>query len=102
VTACIQDPRTGNPYPPTVQHQTTQTNVFKIPEQGIRILQLHNIRQHRQAAKNIISLIIGRGVPDTKKTFDHKRKGMMALIGERNGVGIAFGHKVYRFTAWWF
>jgi NADH dehydrogenase len=28
--------------------------------------------------------------------FDYKTKGMMALIGQRNGVGILFG-----FTAWW-
>jgi NADH:ubiquinone reductase (H+-translocating) len=25
----------------------------------------------------------------------------MALIGQRNGVGILLGHKVYGFTAWW-
>ena len=26
---------------------------------------------------------------------------MMALIGQRNGVGILLGHKVHGFTAWW-
>ena len=25
---------------------------------------------------------------------------MMALIGQRNGVGILFGHRVHGFTAW--
>jgi NADH:ubiquinone reductase (H+-translocating) len=34
--------------------------------------------------------------------FDYKTKGMMALIGQRNGVGILFGHKVHGFIAWWF
>jgi NADH dehydrogenase len=77
--ACIQDPRTGNPYPPTAQHA---------------------LRQARVAANNIISVI---NTADAKKViFDYKTKGMMALIGQRNGVGILFGHKVHGFIAWWF
>jgi NADH dehydrogenase FAD-containing subunit len=36
-----------------------------------------------------------------KVIFDYKTKGMMALIGKRNGVGILFGHKIHGFTAWW-
>jgi NADH:ubiquinone reductase (H+-translocating) len=78
--ACIQDPRTGNPYPPTAQHA---------------------LRQARVAANNIISLINTRDAAEAKKTFDYKTKGMMALIGQRNGVGILLGHKVHGFTAWW-
>jgi NADH dehydrogenase len=79
--ACIQDPRTGNPYPPTAQHA---------------------LRQARVAANNIISLISRRGAADAKKViFDYKTKGMMALIGQRNGVGILFGHRVHGFIAWW-
>ena len=79
--ACIQDPRTGNPYPPTAQHA---------------------LRQARVAANNIISLINSRGGADAKKVlFDYKTKGMMALIGQRNGVGILLGHRIYGFTAWW-
>jgi NADH:ubiquinone reductase (H+-translocating) len=77
--ACIQDPRTGNPYPPTAQHA---------------------LRQARVAANNIISVINGGSAPDAK-TFDYKTKGVMALIGQRNGVGILLGHKVHGFTAWW-
>jgi NADH dehydrogenase len=77
--ACIQDPRTGNPYPPTAQHA---------------------LRQARIAANNIISVINGGNAADAK-TFDYKTKGMMALIGQRNGVGILLGHKVHGFTAWW-
>ena len=79
--ACIQDPRTRNPYPPTAQHA---------------------LRQARVAANNIISLTKRRGAADAKKViFDYKTKGMMALIGQRNGVGILFGHRIHGFTAWW-
>ena len=43
------------------------------------------------------------GIADPKKViFDYKTKGMMALIGQRNGVGILFGHRVHGFIAWWF
>ena len=77
--ACIQDPRTGNPYPPTAQHA---------------------LRQARVAANNIISVINGGSAADAK-TFDYKTKGIMALIGQRNGVGILLGRKVHGFTAWW-
>jgi hypothetical protein len=34
--------------------------------------------------------------------FDYKTKGVMTLIGRRNGVGILLGHKVHGFTAWFF
>jgi len=78
--ASIKDPRTGNTYPPTAQHA---------------------LRQARVAANNLISLINGRSAADVEKVFDYKTKGMMALIGKRNGVGILFGHKVHGFTAWW-
>ena len=79
--ASIVDPRAGTPYPPTAQHA---------------------LRQARVAANNIISLINRRGAADAKKViFDYKTKGMMALIGKRNGVGILFGHRVHGFTAWW-
>src|SRR5215831_12305960 len=79
--ASIVDPRAGTPYPPTAQHA---------------------LRQARVAANNIISVINRRGIVDPKKViFGYKTKGMMALIGQRNGVGILFGHKVHGFTAWW-
>jgi NADH dehydrogenase len=79
--ASIEDPKTGNPYPPTAQHA---------------------LRQARVAANNIISLINSRDAAETKKVvFDYKTKGIMALIGQRNGVGILFGHRVHGFTAWW-
>ncbi len=78
--ASIEDPRTGNAYPPTAQNA---------------------LRQARVAANNLISLINGRRTADVEKVFDYKTKGMMALIGKRNGVGILFGYKVHGFTAWW-
>jgi len=75
--ACITDPHTGNPYPPTAQHA---------------------LRQAKVATKNIIFAINGKP-NDRKISFDYKTKGMMALIGKRNGVGILLGLKVHGFTA---
>jgi len=33
--------------------------------------------------------------------FDYQTKGIMALIGKRNGVGVVFGYKVHGILAWW-
>jgi NADH dehydrogenase len=77
--ACVTDPHTGSPYPPTAQHA---------------------LRQAKVATKNIIFAINGKP-NDRKVIFDYKTKGVMALIGKRNGVGILLGHKVHGFTAWW-
>jgi NADH:ubiquinone reductase (H+-translocating) len=77
--ACITDPITGKPYPPTAQHA---------------------IRQGKVAAINLISTI--KGEENRKKAIDYKTKGVMTLMGRRNGVGILLGYKVHGFTAWWF
>ena len=77
--ACITDPNTGKPCPPTAQHA---------------------IRQGKVAAINLISRI--KDQENSKKAFDYKTKGVMTLIGRRNGVGILLGFKVHGFTAWWF
>ena len=77
--ACITDPRTGKPYPPTAQHA---------------------LRQGKIAAKNLIVKINGQ--ESNKESFNYKTKGVMTLIGKRNGVGIILGHKVHGFVAWWF
>jgi NADH dehydrogenase len=77
--ACITDPNTGKPYPPTAQHA---------------------IRQGKVAAINLISTI--KGQENRKKAFDYRTRGIMTLIGRRNGVGILLGYKVHGFTAWWF
>jgi NADH dehydrogenase len=61
--ACVTDPHTGSPYPPTAQHA---------------------LRQAKVATKNIIFVINGKP-GDRKIIFDYKTKGVMALIGKRNG-----------------
>ena len=77
--ACVTDPNTGKPYPPTAQHA---------------------LRQGKVAAINLISKI--KAQENHKETFDYKTKGVMTLIGKRNGVGVILGHKVHGFAAWWF
>ena len=77
--ACVTDPNTGKPYPPTAQHA---------------------LRQGKIAAINLISKIEDK--ENHKEPFDYKTKGVMTLIGKRNGVGIILGHKVHGFVAWWF
>lgn len=76
--ACIIDSHTGNPYPPTAQHA---------------------IREAKVAAQNLRFAINGKS--SSKRMFNYKTEGMMALIGKRNGIGILFGHKIHGFAAWW-
>jgi NADH:ubiquinone reductase (H+-translocating) len=78
--ASIIDHNTGNPCPPTAQHALRQGNIV---------------------ANNIVSKI--RESNHYKKNlFDYKTKGVLTLIGRRNGVGILLGHKVQGFPAWFF
>jgi NADH:ubiquinone reductase (H+-translocating) len=79
--ASIIDPNTGNLCPPTAQHALRQGNIV---------------------ANNIFSKIRESDHHHKKKVFDYKTKGVMTLIGRRNGVGILFGYKVQGFTAWVF
>jgi NADH dehydrogenase len=76
--ASIIDPNTGKSCPPTAQHA---------------------IRQGKIAAINLISTI--KDQVNAKKKFDYKTKGVMTLIGKRNGVGILLGYKIQGFAAWW-
>ena len=76
--ASVTDPLTRKPYPPTAQHA---------------------VRQARIVSHNIISSI--KDNRPAKREFNYKTKGMMALIGRKNGVGILLGYKVYGFIAWW-
>jgi len=80
--ACIMDPNTDKPYPPTAQHA---------------------IRQGGVVANNIaaaIRRVKGTKTGNKKTKFDYKTKGMMALIGRKNGVGILMGHRVHGFVGW--
>jgi NADH dehydrogenase len=83
--ACIVDHNTGKPYPPTAQHA---------------------LKQGRIAAHNIVySVRTGPALKANhdkkgKKVFDYKTRGVMALIGRRNGVGILFGLRVHGFLGW--
>ncbi|MFN2435153.1 MAG: NAD(P)/FAD-dependent oxidoreductase [Nitrososphaeraceae archaeon] len=76
--ASVTDPSTGKPYPPTAQHAVKQAKIVSY---------------------NIISSI--KGNRSKKRQFDYKTRGVMALIGRKNGVGILLGYKVYGFIAWW-
>jgi NADH dehydrogenase len=81
--ACIMDANTNKPCPPTAQHA---------------------LRQAQVVANNISALIKHKGRKTgkkiKKKRFDYKTKGMMALIGKKNGVCILFGYKVHGFLGW--
>jgi NADH:ubiquinone reductase (H+-translocating) len=74
--ACIIDPATGEPYPPTAQHA---------------------IRQAKVLAGNLTASIRG----GQKRPFVFKTIGQLAAIGRRTGVARIFGHNFSGFTAWW-
>ncbi|MGC1134556.1 MAG: NAD(P)/FAD-dependent oxidoreductase [Nitrososphaeraceae archaeon] len=87
--AFISDPNTKRPYPPTAQHA---------------------IRQAKVAANNIISAIrqkmssssvTERSLARKVEEINYQTKGIMALIGKRNGVGVISGYKVHGIVAWW-
>jgi NADH dehydrogenase len=81
--ASVMDPNTNRPCPPTAQHALRQA---KVVANNISYLIAH---KDKKGSKTM-----------NKKTFDYKTKGMMALIGKRNGVGIIFGYKIHGFLAW--
>jgi len=81
--ACVMDPNTNRPYPPTAQHALRQA---KVVANNISFFIKH---KHKKRSKTM-----------NKKRFDYKTKGMMALIGKKNGVGILFGHKIHGFLGW--
>ena len=80
--AFIIDPNTGKPYPPTAQHA---------------------LRAAKIASNNIINEIYSKKNKKKEElVFNYKTKGMMALIGKRNGVGLVFGHKIQGYIGWLF
>jgi len=74
--ACVPDPRTGKPYPPTAQHA---------------------IRQAKVLAHNIVAAIRG----GQKRPFIFNMIGALAAIGRRTGVARVFGINFSGFLAWW-
>ena len=83
--ACIVDPNTGKPYPPTAQHALKQGRIAA-----------HNIVYSVRKDPALEANRDNKG----KKVFDYKTRGVMALIGRRNGVGILFGLRVHGFIGW--
>lgn len=74
--ACIPDPRTGKPYPPTAQHA---------------------IRQGKVLADNLIATVRG----GQKRPFLFRTIGLLASIGRRTGVANILGINFSGFAAWW-
>ncbi|HSA98580.1 MAG TPA: NAD(P)/FAD-dependent oxidoreductase [Candidatus Nitrosotenuis sp.] len=74
--AAITDTKTGNLYPPTAQHA---------------------LRESRVVSHNLRAAITGRG---HDKEFNYESKGMMAVIGKRNGIASVFGYKTSGTIAW--
>jgi NADH dehydrogenase len=86
--AYITESSTDKPYPPTAQHA---------------------IRQAKVAANNMISdirqrlssSVAARPLDRKVEKIDYRTKGIMALIGKRNGVGVVFDYKIHGILAWW-
>ncbi len=74
--ACVPDPRTGMPYPPTAQHA---------------------IRQGKVLAQNITAAVRG----GAKRPFEFRTLGLLAAIGRRTGVANILGVNFSGFAAWW-
>jgi len=74
--AAITDTKTGGLYPPTAQHA---------------------LRESRIVAHNLKCSIIGKDKP---KQFNYESKGMMAIIGKRQGIAAITGHVITGIAGW--
>jgi NADH dehydrogenase FAD-containing subunit len=93
--AYITDPNTGIAYPPTAQHAIKQA---KLAAENI----ICDIQQGTSATASSTPSTTGKATTNKKaKQFNYKTKGIMALIGKRNGVGVLYGYKIHGFLAWW-
>jgi NADH dehydrogenase len=81
--AFVTDPNTGKPYPPTAQHALREATIVS----NNIINEIHAITKKKMKKEEEL-------------VFNYKTKGMMALIGKRNGVGIVFGRKIHGFIGW--
>ncbi|MGH9977592.1 MAG: hypothetical protein ACRD8Z_17420, partial [Nitrososphaeraceae archaeon] len=86
--AFITDPNTDMPYPPTAQHAIGQA---KVAADNM----ISEIRQRMSSS------VAARPLDGKLEKIDYQTKGIMALIGKRNGVGVVFGYKVHGILAWW-
>ncbi|HZD34930.1 MAG TPA: NAD(P)/FAD-dependent oxidoreductase [Nitrososphaeraceae archaeon] len=86
--AYITDPNTDKPYPPTAQHAIRQATVAADN-------MISDIQQR------VSSSVAERSLDRKGEKIDYQTKGIMALIGKRNGVGVVFGYKVHGILAWW-
>jgi len=74
--ACVPDPATGKPHPPTAQHA---------------------VREGKIAGRNIAAAITG----GKKHPFTFRTLGQLASIGRRQGVANIMGINFSGFIAWW-
>lgn len=74
--AAITDTKTGGLYPPTAQHA---------------------LRQSKIVSHNLKAKISGKS---TLKPFNFESKGMMAIIGKRDGIAKISGHSLTGLSAW--
>lgn len=74
--AAITDTKTGGMYPTTAQHA---------------------LRESEIVSYNLRAAITGKG---QDKEFNYESKGMMAVIGKRNGIATVFGYKTSGTLAW--
>lgn len=86
--AYITDSNTDKPYPPTAQHALSQA---KVAADNM----ISDIRQRMSTS------VVTRSSDTKVDKIDYQTKGIMALIGKRNGVGVVFGYKVHGILAWW-
>lgn len=73
--ALFLDPKTNRPFPPTAQVAEAQAKV---------------------AAHNINAIL----TKNTRKKFEYKSKGQMAIIGKRTGIALFLGMNIHGLLAW--
>jgi len=74
--AAITDTKTGGLYPPTAQHALRQSKIVA-----------HNLKAKISGKSNL-------------KPFNFESKGMMAIIGKRDGIAKISGHSLTGLPAW--
>ena len=96
--AFITDPSTGKSCPPTAQYAIRQA---KVASQNL-ISVIRSSEKGEDKNDNDNNIYTDKRNQRLMMVFDYKTKGIMALIGKRNGVGVLLGYKIRGFIAWWF